>query len=513
MLATVYSKAVVGIESIDVRVEVDVSSGLPAFEIVGLPGTAVKEARDRVRAAIRNSGYTFPLGRVTVNLSPAHIPKADTHFDLPIAVGILAASSQLPNGFPISTLVVIGELSLDGSVRSVIGAMCVAESVKNSQSVLIAPQANQAEVEAVPEVRLIPVGSLNDLVHKMDHNTTPHLTSGIVTGHSTASQRPLWCDLQGQEAAKRALEIALAGGHHVLMFGPPGAGKTMLARGAGQLAPPLTPQEALTVSQVYSVAGLLSEETPFILERPFRSPHHHITAAGLLGGGRVPKPGEVSLAHNGILFLDEFPEFSRTALEGLRQPTEEGFVTVARLGRSCRFPASFSLIAAANPCPCGYYGDPKHTCLCRPAELMRYRRRLSGPLIDRIDLFIHVERPDTKVLLKDDGTTDQARIDAVRRIQARIQGARIVQERRFEGKEHSNAKMTPAEIAVFAMPDEEGRRLLDQAARAWALSPRAIHRVLKVARTIADIDGRQKLKAEDVAEALAYRMPGHSAHA
>lgn len=502
VLAKIVSCAVHGIEALQVDVEVDVSSGLPTFEIVGLPGASVREARDRVRTAIRNSGFEFPLGRVTVNLAPAHLPKGGTLFDLPMAVGILIASGQLPPPGDGRRVVIIGELSLDGSVRGVWGALCVASSLAGSADVLLLPQSNRKEVDVVAGVQVVPVGSLREAAGVLNGGPARvERTAGIRDEPAVSTGDP-WAGVRGQEVAKRALEIAVAGGHHALLVGPPGAGKTLLSRQAARLAPPLSREEVVEVSKVYSVAGLLSEERPFVQERPFRSPHHTITPPALLGGGGPPRPGEVSLAHRGILFLDELGEFDRQAVEALREPLEEGAVVVSRLLGRCRFPAEFTLIAATNPCPCGFFNDLQRPCRCRPSEIARYRRKLSGPLLDRIDLCVRVNRPRAVEVLSPKGSDAQGDVERL----SAIERARKAQAQRFGHTRGRNGAIPFDAVLEWCRPDREGEKLLTQAATALNLSPRSIHRVLRVARTIADLGGRERVSVEDVSEALFYRQ-------
>lgn len=500
VLATIFSCAVLGVDAVGVEVQVDVSSGLPSFEIVGLPSASVREARDRVRSAIKNSGFQFPLGRVTVNLAPADLPKGGTLFDLPIAMGILIASGQLSAPPARRRVVLLGELSLDGSVRAIFGALCVAASLGGSSDVLIIPRGNRQEVEVVAGVNVVAVSTLREAAEALAGGLAAvEVTAGVVAKEPEVMDP--WAEVRGQDVAKRALEIAIAGGHHVMLSGPPGAGKTLLARQAAKLAPPLSPEEIVEVSKIYSVAGLLSEARPYIRERPFRSPHHTVTAPALLGGGAAPRPGEVSLAHRGFLFLDEFGEFERSVIESLREPLEEGMITIARLHGRSTFPARFTLIAALNPCPCGYLHDRERPCTCRPSEIDRYRRKLSGPILDRIDLFVRVDRPPISKVLERAGrslTGSQDRVLAIAQ-------ARRLQRERFGTDTMRNGEIPFDQVLQFCRLDREGERLLQQAAQGWSLSPRSIHRVLRVSRTIADLDGREEIIADDVLEALSYR--------
>lgn len=505
MLAKVNSCSLVGLDGVLVEVQVDIytQAQLPSITIVGLPDTAVREASDRVRSAIINSGLVFPRGKLTINLAPADLRKEGPALDLPMAVGLLAASGQVPN--TLEDALFVGELSLDGEVRHVHGVLSVALAARAAGlRTLYVPEADAAEAALVPDLTVIPVPSLSRLVtHLRGYHPIPPYEpqEDLASWLESPTYGVDFADIKGQEHAKRALEVAAAGGHNVLMSGPPGAGKTLLARALPSILPPLSLEEALELTRIYSVANLLPPGQPLMRQRPFRAPHHTISYAGLIGGGRTPRPGEITLAHRGVLFLDELPEFGAHMLEMLRQPLEDRTVTLSRASGAVTFPANFMLVAAMNPCPCGYYGDPEKPCTCTLAQVQRYQKRISGPLLDRFDITIHVPRVPYEKLTG----TQTGEPSAV--IRERVIAARERQRHRFREYPHilTNADMGPREVRLFCSLDDAGRTLLANAMKQLHLSARAYHRVLKVARTIADLAGSDRIEVHHLAEALQYR--------
>lgn len=518
-ITKVFSAALVGINASPIEVEVDISSGLPAVIVVGLPDTAVQEARERVKSAIKNSNAIFPRSRVAINLAPADLPKIGTHYDLPIAISVLLNSGQIffdPKG-----KLFVGELALDGSIRPVSGILPIALMARElGFKTLFIPHTNSKEARLVSGLKIIPVETLIQLIGYLQNMIKIEPLEGadwtkILKSPQVEFDMKL---IKGQEQAKRALEIAAAGGHNLLLSGPPGTGKTLLAKALPSILPRLTVDEVLEITKIYSVAGLLNVSNGLVTQRPFRSPHHSSSSVALVGGGSTPKPGEISLAHRGVLFLDEFPEFSRGVLENLRQPLEDGVVTVARAAATITFPASFTLIAAQNPCPCGFYSDPTKACICTPSQIMKYQKKISGPLLDRIDLCVEVGRVEYEKLSSDTNSESSSNI------QKRVQKARDIQTKRFfahgarlpdgqgsapGGEKYSsiraNAEMTIREIREFCKLDQTEQDFMKAAVIKMYLSARSYHRILKLARTIADLEGSKTIALNHLAEALQYR--------
>jgi len=502
VLAKVLSSAVIGIDAFLVEVEVDITSGLPTFTTVGLPEASVKESKERVKSAISNSGYTFPDDRITVNLAPAHIKKEGTGFDLPIALGILTATQIISQNI-ISKYLVLGELSLDGRIKPVKGSLPMALAAKNAgYEGIIVPYGNGREASVVAEITVLPVKTLHQIVDffRGFNKIKPAQTdiSNIFDRGNTFDVD--FSEVKGQEHVKRSLEVAAAGGHNLIMIGPPGSGKTMLAKRVPTILPPITFEEAIETTKIFSVIGMLPKDEALITKRPFRSPHHTISDAGLIGGGHIPRPGEVSLAHNGVLFLDELSEFKKHVLEVLRQPLEDLQVTISRAALTLTYPSSFMLIAAMNPCPCGYFSDPKHECRCTYPQIHRYRSKISGPLMDRID--IHVEVPAVPYRdLIGESNSESSEI-----IGARVTAARARQFERFKRtKIYCNAQMINRHIKKHCRIDEASCDLLESAIDKLGLSARAYNRILKIARTIADLDDVSDISVDHIAEAVQYR--------
>ncbi len=501
MLSKINSCAVIGLDCELVEVEMDISPGLGNITVVGLPDTAVQESKERVRAAIKNSGFKYPTTRITINLAPADIKKAGPAYDLPIAIGLLKASKQIEAD--INESLFVGELSLDGKLRHTNGILPIAIYAKQKgYKNLYVPKINEYEASLVGGVNIIPVENLLQLFEHLDgiKIIEPAKVHDLEDIEEIENFSVDFAYIKGQEHIKRALEIAASGGHNVLMSGPPGTGKTLLARAVPTILPKMTKEEALEVTKIYSIAGLLPSDKPLMRTRPFRTPHHSATAPSLVGGGQFPKPGEISLAHRGVLFLDELPEFPRAILENLRQPLEDGVVTIGRAQSTLTFPAKFSLVASMNPCPCGYASDPDRDCSCSPTQIIKYQKKISGPLLDRIDLHIEVPR------IKFEKLADENLAESSKLIRGRVEKARKIQQERFADKKIlTNSEMSSQDVKEFCKTNEQTIELLKTAVNQFQMSARSFYKILKLARTIADLEGKENIESAHVAEALQYR--------